>query len=204
MSSHVPQIDPRLMFDLLEECTHLDVPKIKTIWTAGQAAIKTVEMLGYAYLDGAELWKPPLGKKPDFDRLDAALELIGVLSSCFSRYPTDSHKHRARELFHLVNGYPLTTEIKERAMTPTHWTPRCWQAESAPPEGIPGTPEGAAALVMELAPKYSDDSAEAWDSLQKLGYAWVTVDGWADGKKTNVSRSVMVTLNYDARPPVEA
>ncbi len=34
------------------------------------AAIKTLQGLGYAY-HGAELWKPPLGKKPDFDLIDA-------------------------------------------------------------------------------------------------------------------------------------
>lgn len=26
------------------------------------AAFKTLEALGYTYMDGAELWKPPLGK----------------------------------------------------------------------------------------------------------------------------------------------
>ena len=33
------------------------------------AAVKTLERKGYTY-NGGELWKPPLGKPPDFDLLD--------------------------------------------------------------------------------------------------------------------------------------
>jgi hypothetical protein len=35
------------------------------------AAVKTLEGMGYTWTKGAEQWKPPLGKTPDFDPLDS-------------------------------------------------------------------------------------------------------------------------------------
>lgn len=42
------------------------------------AAVRTLEKLNYAYMEGAELWKPPLAKTPadDFVRLVDAIQLI--------------------------------------------------------------------------------------------------------------------------------
>lgn len=37
---------------------------------AAQSAVKTLEQLGYTY-HGGELWKPPLGKAPDFSLIDS-------------------------------------------------------------------------------------------------------------------------------------
>lgn len=42
----------------------------QTQTTADVAAIRTLERLGYTH-SGGELWRPPLGKRPDFDLLDA-------------------------------------------------------------------------------------------------------------------------------------
>ena len=39
------------------------------------AAILTLQGKGYTY-HGGQLWKPPIGKKPDFDLLDAAQATI--------------------------------------------------------------------------------------------------------------------------------
>ena len=42
---------------------------IKLAREAEQSAVKTLEQLGYTY-HGGELWKPPLGKAPDFNLID--------------------------------------------------------------------------------------------------------------------------------------
>lgn len=39
------------------------------------AAVSTLEALGYTYNEGAELWTPPLGKKPDWLDMDDGLTL---------------------------------------------------------------------------------------------------------------------------------
>ena len=39
------------------------------------AAVSTLESLGYTYNEGAELWTPPLGKKPDWLDMDDGLTL---------------------------------------------------------------------------------------------------------------------------------
>jgi len=44
-------------------------PKINYLGPASEAAITTLQGLGYAY-NGGQQWKPPLGKKPDFDQID--------------------------------------------------------------------------------------------------------------------------------------
>lgn len=43
---------------------------IKLAREAEQSAVKTLEQLGYTY-HGGELWKPPLGKAPDFNLIDS-------------------------------------------------------------------------------------------------------------------------------------
>ena len=43
---------------------------IKLAREAEQSAIKTLEQLGYTY-HGGELWKPPLGKAPEFNLIDS-------------------------------------------------------------------------------------------------------------------------------------
>ncbi|MEO6680116.1 MAG: hypothetical protein ABIO21_22470 [Pseudomonas sp.] len=44
-------------------------PKINYLGPASEAAITTLQGLGYSY-NGGQQWKPPLGKKPDFDQTD--------------------------------------------------------------------------------------------------------------------------------------
>lgn len=44
------------------------------------AAIKTLQHLGYSY-HGAEMWKPPIGKKPNFDLLDTKGARIAELEA---------------------------------------------------------------------------------------------------------------------------
>lgn len=44
------------------------------------AAIKTLQNLGYTY-HGAELWKPPIGKVPDFDLIDSLRNRISELEA---------------------------------------------------------------------------------------------------------------------------
>lgn len=47
------------------------------------AAIKTLQHLGYTYNEGAELWKPPLGKQPCFHYW-VQHELGDWCNKCFS------------------------------------------------------------------------------------------------------------------------
>ena len=79
------------------------------------AAITTLQNMGYTYQEGAELWKPPLGKRPDFERLDLALELIGVLSSAIHIFPKGPQNERARELFRKI--YPPSPAPEGRCET---------------------------------------------------------------------------------------
>lgn len=44
-------------------------PKINYLGPASEAAIVTLQSLGYAY-NGGQQWKPPIGTKPDFDLID--------------------------------------------------------------------------------------------------------------------------------------
>jgi hypothetical protein len=44
-------------------------PKINYLGPASEAAVATLQRLGYTYNSG-ELWRPPIGKKPDFDLID--------------------------------------------------------------------------------------------------------------------------------------
>jgi hypothetical protein len=53
-------------------------------------------MLGYTYLDGAELWKPPLGKKPDFNLFDTQRERFHALCSWMlheAEHSSGCHSH---------------------------------------------------------------------------------------------------------------
>lgn len=44
------------------------------------SAVKTLEALGYTY-NGGELWKPPIGKTPDFNLIDKLNARIKELES---------------------------------------------------------------------------------------------------------------------------
>ncbi|MNS63673.1 hypothetical protein D3C72_967750 [compost metagenome] len=44
-------------------------PKINYLGPASEAAITTLQHLGYMY-NGGQQWKPPIGTKPDFDLID--------------------------------------------------------------------------------------------------------------------------------------
>lgn len=43
--------------------------------TRERAAVRTLERLGYAF-HGAELWKPPIGPRPNFDLNDRLREAL--------------------------------------------------------------------------------------------------------------------------------
>ncbi len=53
----------------LERFAELVAAPLKAENEAAQSAVKTLEQLGYTY-HGGELWKPPLGKAPDFNLID--------------------------------------------------------------------------------------------------------------------------------------
>ncbi len=59
-----------------------------------KAAIKTLEAAGYTYLEGAAMWKPPLGKRPDFERMAAAVALIHLLcgTAIFQATPEENEE----------------------------------------------------------------------------------------------------------------
>ncbi|MBU0523459.1 MULTISPECIES: hypothetical protein [unclassified Pseudomonas] len=44
-------------------------PKINYLGPASEAAIATLQHMGYMY-NGGQQWKPPIGTKPDFDLID--------------------------------------------------------------------------------------------------------------------------------------
>lgn len=44
-------------------------PKINYLGPASEAAISTLQHMGYMY-NGGQQWKPPIGTKPDFDLID--------------------------------------------------------------------------------------------------------------------------------------
>ena len=61
--------------------------RINEIEARLQAATRTLEHLGYTY-HGGELWKPPVGKPPNFDLLSAKDAEIERLKSEVSKYRT--------------------------------------------------------------------------------------------------------------------
>lgn len=53
-----------------------------------RAAVRTLEALGYSYLDGAQMWKPPLGKLVELDR---SLEHCELLAKVIERHKAGYH-----------------------------------------------------------------------------------------------------------------
>lgn len=49
--------------------------------TTEHAAIATLKHLGYTHKEGAQLWKPPIGKAPDFSLLDTMHARIAELEA---------------------------------------------------------------------------------------------------------------------------
>jgi hypothetical protein len=54
------------------------------------AACHTLEALNYSYTEGTDAWRPPLGKKPDFDRMPFQDELSEYLVKWGQRLVTDT------------------------------------------------------------------------------------------------------------------
>ena len=101
-------------------------PKINYLGPACEAAIKTLQSLGYAY-NGGQQWKPPIGTKPDFDlidtlraerdalqlRLNAADQRIDELTT----KPSDVERQRLIEIIEQYpNGDPLEYDAAVRKL----------------------------------------------------------------------------------------
>lgn len=56
----------------LERFAELVAAPLRADAKRAESAIKTLEQLGYAN-EGGELWKPPLGKTPDFNLIDSLM-----------------------------------------------------------------------------------------------------------------------------------
>lgn len=59
----------------------------------GSAAIRTLQGQGYTY-HGAQLWKPPLGKKPDFDLIDTLLAQLAERDALLNAEYDENSKFR--------------------------------------------------------------------------------------------------------------
>jgi len=57
-----------------------------------KSAVKTLIEKGYRWEDG-ELWKPPLGKQPDFDRLDKIDDFLSKHESWLNTISATVHEH---------------------------------------------------------------------------------------------------------------
>jgi|GEM_PF-7081903 len=93
------------------------------------AAVATLENLGYTH-EGGNLWKPPLGKAPDFNLLDTLHARIASLEAQLSE------RQAAPEGWRLVPESPTEEMIKagdaKTWVLPCNY---CWSAmlSAAPP-----------------------------------------------------------------------
>jgi hypothetical protein len=81
----------------------------KPLIAGAQAAVKTLDRLGYTYHDG-EMWKPPLGKAPAFsapDLLDAAAKHMRDRAATYDKPEGERSMSKTVEAFNAVTGRDL-------------------------------------------------------------------------------------------------
>ncbi|WKL16587.1 hypothetical protein QYQ99_03255 [Comamonas testosteroni] len=143
------------------------------------AAIKTLQNLGYTY-HGAELWKPPIGKVPDFDLIDSLRNRISELEAsqaapaavavpderaAFERELIDNHHYVPSDFSfkdgfyggdddYIQFGWDVWKARAALAATPAANSVELHQIKTAAPVVLP-EPDAAISEIMELVEKAS-------------------------------------------------
>lgn len=92
------------------------------------AALETLEHLGYTY-EGGELWKPPNGEVPDFDKIDALQDKLNDAMESFwfmlQELEDQADNEECLVLKHFVEGwYRQYNRLTERDVGPPLWIKR--------------------------------------------------------------------------------
>jgi hypothetical protein len=107
MSKHIPHVCTYAFFGIEQtrrRCIHCNALEYGDALEAQASAVKTLEQMGYTNA-GGEYWKPPIGKAPDFNLIDALRDQVEAQASEIERL---NHKDK------LITKWTEKGELIER------------------------------------------------------------------------------------------